>query len=79
MAVDVQHNMKTTLIIALAVVGLWGAFTFGYNSGVRDNDQMWQSKVHADQFGRFGTRVVVTKGKYINWEVNSIPSTAVSK
>ena len=71
--------MKTTFIVALASAALWGAFALGYNNGIRDNDQMWQSKVHADQFGRIASRVVVTKGKYINWEVNSIPSTVVSK
>jgi hypothetical protein len=79
MTEEVQQNMKTTVIIALASAALWGAFTFGYHKGIRDNGQMWHSKVHANQFARFASGVAIIQGKYNNCEANSIPSTAVSK
>jgi hypothetical protein len=38
--------MKTILItVSAAAVALWGGFTIGYHSGVRDTEAIWQSMV----------------------------------
>jgi hypothetical protein len=71
--------MKTTLIIASAVIALWCVFAIGYHSGVRDNDRMWQSMVRVDPDGRFVLDSVVNKARITSLAENGIPSTAVSK